>query len=142
MNLIELYLLYKSFNINIDSCININNFINCNYHSTINLNGLSYDAKLEFLMIFKDVVQWDIILKHNIIHETIIKKFIKYYDRFSWMNIVRYQILSEPFIKEYINYVDIGWLVRCQILSDKLIEEFHEKFKFYNMHVRESDIRY
>ena len=58
------------------------------------------------------------------------------------MNIVRYQILSEPFIKEYINYIDIGWLVRCQRLSDEFIEEFHEKFKFYNMHVRESDIRY
>ena len=56
---------------------------------------------------------------------------IEFKDKVDWEYISKYQTLSEEFIRKFKNKVDWYWISKHQTLSEDFIREFQDKIIFY-----------
>jgi hypothetical protein len=84
-------------------------------------------VSLEFIQMYGEDIIWQEFTKHSI-SENILVHFLYKFDFFCWSNICRYTELSNEFIKTYLQYMDIGTVLRYQVLSQNLLNDIVDNF--------------
>jgi hypothetical protein len=84
-------------------------------------------VSLEFIEMYNESIIWQEFTKHGI-SENIVIYFLDKFDFFCWSNLCRYTELSNEFIRTYLKYMDIGTVLRYQVLSQDLLNEIVDNF--------------
>lgn len=116
-----------------------------------------YKIKEEYLEKYKDFLDWEQVIKHQILSnkfiekyknnwswcdicsnqnlsEQFIKKYFKNLDEFCWAEISsrKGNHLSEKFMREFIDYLQLDFVGECYPISKEFLREFGDRICFGN----------
>jgi hypothetical protein len=93
--------------------------------NSISFKGINYlDFSEELLYEFRDKINWETIIKHKKLSETLFDKVTEFFGEWEWRWLSDVQPLSEYFIRKHHKKVHWGGICMNQILSEEFIEEF------------------